>query len=111
MAKRKGNNDKSELKRLKVENDSELWGDSDDEQLMCDAVDEYERLNQLGNGEPALSQQSTSNQQTEHNVQAALNNEFAGEKDLWGDSDDEQEMCDAVDEYERLNQIGHGEPH
>ena len=38
MAKRKGNNEKSELKRLKIENDSELWGDSDAEQLMCDTV-------------------------------------------------------------------------
>ena len=38
MVKRKWNNDKGELRRLKVESDSELWGDSDDEQLMCDAV-------------------------------------------------------------------------
>ena len=32
------------------------WGDSDDDQLMCDAVDEWERLNQVGYGQPEPAQ-------------------------------------------------------
>ena len=36
--------------------------------------------------------------------------DFADELEFWGASDDEQSMCDAVDEYERLNQVGHGQP-
>ena len=36
--------------------------------------------------------------------------DFANELEVWGASDDEQLMCDAVDEHERLNQVGHGEP-
>ena len=34
----------------------------------------------------------------------------ADELELWGTSDDEQLMCHAVDEYERHNQVGHGQP-
>ena len=32
--------------------------------------------------------------------------DFADELEFCGNIDDEQVMCDAVDEYERLNQVG-----
>ena len=64
MAKRKANKVEFQSKQPRFEDDSdleqamhdfadelELWGTSDDEQLMCDAVDEYERLNQVGHGQ------------------------------------------------------------
>ena len=35
--------------------------------------------------------------------------DFADELESRGASDDEQLMCDAVDEYKRLNQVGHGQ--
>ena len=68
MAKRKATKEEFQSKQPRFEDDSdleqamhdfadelELWGTSDDEQLMCDAVDEYEQHNQVGHGqfEPA----------------------------------------------------------
>ena len=76
MSKRKVGEDKI-YKRQKLNEDEDLWSDTDDEQLMSNAADQIE-------------------QQLFY--------------DEWGDSNDEQLMCDAVDEYERLNQVGHGQP-
>ena len=76
MSKRKVGEEKF-YKRQKLNEDEDLWSDTDDEELMSNAADQIE--------------------------QQRLNDE-------WGDTDDEQLMCDAVDEYERLNQVGHGQP-
>ena len=69
MAKRKATKEEFQSKQPRFEDDSdleqamhdfadelELWGTSDDEQLMCDAVDEYEQLNQVGHGQPEAAQ-------------------------------------------------------
>ena len=76
MSKRQAGEEKI-YKRRKLNEDEDLWSDTDDEELMSNAADQIE--------------------------QQRLNDE-------WGDTDDEQLMCDAVDEYERLNQVGHGQP-
>ena len=69
MAKRKATKEEFQSKQPRFEDDSdleqamhdfadelELWGTSDDEQLMCNAADEYERLNQVGHGQPEPAQ-------------------------------------------------------
>ena len=69
MAKRKATKEDFQSKQPRFEDDSdleqamhdfadefELWGTIDEEELICDAVDEYERHNQVGHGQPEPAQ-------------------------------------------------------
>ena len=101
MRKRNLGKEEGKRKRFKLnEDDNELWSENDDEQLMCDAADEVER--QLND--------TWSDSDDEHLMCDAADEIEKQLHDEWGDSDDEQLMCNAVDEWERVNQLGCGQP-